>query len=338
MPTDARFVSQSELKTFRRCRRKWWLLNIRRLEFDYPPSPGHRRLGTIVHAGLEAYYAPLTYPNEPKDAYDRVQALHDEDSAKITAWCHEHAELSGGDPQLMASAKLESLAKETDLALIMLQGYFDWLEESAVDALLRPTHVEQEIEVPFTEHYGREWHLVGKLDLRAVREDNGFTAFLDHKTVANLTDIPKQAAQNEQGLMYNVLLRLLTGEHVDGEIINMLRKVKRTSTAKPPFYGRHEVRWNSHQLNSFYERITGLVREMALAEAQIAAGWSHQQVAPPNPTGDCSWDCDFYAVCGMFDDGSRVEDALANHYRVHDPLARYKVLHQETETEGTPDA
>ena len=327
----ARFVSQSELKTFRRCRRKWWLINVRHLEFDYPPSAGHRRLGTKGHAGLEAYYQPGVEQLEPSVAYAAVQAIHDEDVAAALAWAAEK--------ELDASGRIADLEKETDLALIMLQGYFEWLEESAEDAVLQVTHVEQEIEVPFADHFGQPWHLVGKLDERGVRTDSGFTFFLDHKTCANLTDIPKQAAQNEQGLMYNILLRLLVGDagHVDGEIINMLRKVKRTGTAKPPFYGRHEVRWNSAQLNNFYERVTAIVKDIALAEAQLASGWAHQQVAYPNPTGDCSWDCDFYAICGMFDDGSRVEDALAHHYRVHDPLARYKVLQVKPEQEGNSE-
>ncbi len=325
-----RFVSQSELKTFRRCRRKWWLTNVRRLEFDRPPSAGARYLGTKVHAGLEAYYQPGITP-DPTVAYTAVQRIHIEDEAKVQAWYLEK--------ELDAAGKLAELEKETDLALIMLQGYFDWLEEEAADAFLTPIQAERELEVPFAEHYGQPWHLVGKIDLEVRREDNGFVAFLDHKTVPNLTDIPKQAAQNEQGLMYNVLLRLSNLEHVDGEIVNMLRKVKRAGTAKPPFYGRCETRWNSDQLNEFYARITGIIHDIAECEAQLMAGWDHHQVAYPNPTSDCSWDCDFYAVCSLFDDGSRVDDAIANHYRVHDPLARYRVLHvQEPEAqEGTAE-
>jgi hypothetical protein len=298
---------------------------VLRLEFDRPPSAGARYLGTKVHAGLEAYYQPEAEA-DPQRAYLAVMQIHHEDTQRVNAWAAERSE--GYDP----TAKIAELAKETDLALIMLQGYFDWLEETAADALLRPVAAEMELEVPFESNlYGRPWHLVGKLDLQVRREDNGFLAFLDHKTVSNLSDIPKMAAMNEQGLMYNILLRLHGLEHVDGEIVNMLRKVKRTATAKPPFYGRVETRWNSEQLNEFYARITGIVRDIALCEAQLEAGWDHHTVAYPTPTNDCTWDCDFYAVCSMFDDGSRVEDALRAYYRPHDPHARYKVIHADTE-------
>jgi hypothetical protein len=42
-------------------------------------------------------------------------------------------------------------------------------------------------------------------------------------------------------------------------------------------------------------------------------------------TKDCSWDCDFFNICGMFDDGSRVEDAIADLFEERDPMQRYAV-------------
>ena len=46
--------------------------------------------------------------------------------------------------------------------------------------------------------------------------------------------------------------------------------------------------------------------------------------AYPNPTRDCSWDCEFFDVCGMFDDGARVEAAINELFEERDPHERYK--------------
>jgi hypothetical protein len=55
----------------------------------------------------------------------------------------------------------------------------------------------------------------------------------------------------------------------------------------------------------------------------LDAGADHHDVVPPNPTKDCTWDCDFVSICTMFDDGSRVEDAVTSLYHQIDPHARY---------------
>jgi hypothetical protein len=48
-------------------------------------------------------------------------------------------------------------------------------------------------------------------------------------------------------------------------------------------------------------------------------------VAYPNPTENCAWDCEFFVVCPMHDDGSRVDDAIAALYVSGDPMARYNL-------------
>jgi hypothetical protein len=315
------------MRTWRRCRRKWYLTHVRRLKLSRPGVTGARALGTRVHQALAAYYEPSVETFDPQRAYECLAEGHRVDIARLEAYFEARPEL----PPEQIDSYLTELSKDVVLAQIMMQGYFDWLEDSAADANLVVDAVEEEVEVEL-------WpgtNLIGKLDKRVRRLDSGFTAFLDFKTVGNLTDVPKTAAQNEQGLTYSVLLRLKHPDLVvDGELIRMLRKVKRTKTAKPPFFGDHEVRWNSDQLNNYYARIHGIIREIAVVEAELAAGADHQVVAYPNPTSDCSWDCDFYPVCGMFDDGSRIDAALDAHYHAADPLARYNHLGTNDGTEG----
>ena len=47
------------------------------------------------------------------------------------------------------------------------------------------------------------------------------------------------------------------------------------------------------------------------------------RVAYPTPRDTCTWDCDFFLVCPLFDDGSRVEDMIDRYYVKGDPLSYY---------------
>lgn len=304
-------VSNSELRTFKRCRRKWWLAYNRKLEPGYRELVGARSVGTRVHFALASYYSGSWDIDEALSTYKESAA-------------YDRELLLEQDP-LNDLRKFES---EVELGLIMLEGYFDWLGESGIDMGLTVIAAETPIEAPLK---GIDnVNLRGKLDLRVQREFDGARLFLDHKTVGSLQQANGTIIQDEQMLTYHLLEKLEafaigdeSGERTDGGLYNMLRKVKRTATAKPPFYDRIEVRHNDTELRNFYVRITGEVRRILEAEQALADGVDHHYVVPPNPTRDCSWDCDFYKMCPMLDDGSRAEDFLRDNFAIGDPDARY---------------
>jgi hypothetical protein len=49
----------------------------------------------------------------------------------------------------------------------------------------------------------------------------------------------------------------------------------------------------------------------------------NRYACPPNPTDFCTWGCQFFKICAMFDDGSHVADALAAEYVRSDPYHYY---------------
>ena len=104
---------------------------------------------------------------------------------------------------------------------------------------------------------------------------------------------------------------------------NTLRRVKRTSRAKPPFYVRPPVDHNINELRAYVLKLIGTISDIIHVEAQLNAGASHQVVVYPTPGRDCTWKCQFLKVCRMFDDGSRVEAALEHMYIKRDPLSYY---------------
>lgn len=316
------FVSNSEVQTFKRCRRKWWLKWYRNLEVKVEDPTGARALGNRVHRALKALYVPAGQtPQDPRDALER--AITD-DWTKLTKAV---AEQGWGEPP---ATLVDQFQKDTSLERAMVEGYVEWLAETGADRGLEvvapETYVEVDLEVPGPA--GRPTKLIGKLDVRLIRESDGVRLFMDHKSVGDLTRPVKTVHIDEQMLHYHLIewLKFLQGEEemrCDGAIYNMLRKVKRTAKANPPFYGRVEVRHNERELTSFRTRLIGTIQQMAVVRDRLDAGEDPLLIVFPTPTSNCSWDCDFFAVCPMFDDGSRVEDALEAQYRVANPLGYY---------------
>lgn len=427
-------ITNGELKTFKQCRRKWYLGWYRRLRPGSEKILGAAALGTRVHLCLQTWYSAT--PGDPFKTLAETVA--------------RDAELIGDDWERQAE-----LGKEVELARIMLEGYFDWLEETGADQGLTIVGVEERVQVPFVKEPYGVWEsvdLLGKLDLRLRREWDNTRLFLDHKTVGSIPDASSRLHMDEQMLHYSLIETLKwrhdreqrrlgatplespvgfpgvqpstavdmhplretdsasggegTGqvsgsshERVEGQqpeasesdasrmslelpqqgeaaaevgsaqsgaqqggqepqartsvdrsaeeayeqeddpslegpegigvrtvgaLYNMLRKVKRTAKANPPFYGRVEVRHNVHELRSYYARVWATVADIAKLEHDLGQGYDHRAVAYPNPTRDCSWRCEFFNVCTMFDDGSDAEGMLKAFYHEADPLDRYQ--------------
>ena len=299
-------VSNSEIQTFKRCKRKWWLTYYRHLRKKEEKRTGPLRLGTNVHEALADYYSP-----EPKDPIETIHRLYTE--ARDEA-------LQAEDFDAMSK-----INKDADLALAMIEGYVEWVQETGVDDDIEIVSVEEEIavdleSVPVT--------IIGKLDTRVRNRSDGRLYSMDHKTCASIDDLVRQMQLLEQPMMYQLLERLHSGddEHVVSGVYNMLRKVKRTGTAKPPFFAREYVHHNEVELRNFWARLHGELREMVRVENALDDGMSHQEVAYPTPLSTCAWDCDFRMICPMFDDGSHVEGVIENAFVVHDTYARYDTM------------
>ena len=258
---------------------------------------------------------------EQTNPVDVVNAVYAEDIA-----------LFASDPD-----KVIDLKKEQDLAKAMLEGYIEWVATEAADDGIELVAAETVIEVPSG---NPRVTLRGKLDQRVVRKTDGARMFLDHKTVADLTTPVRLLPIDEQMKFYH-LLEQLDGMYrgvskekqwrTDGALYNMLRKVKRTATAKPPFYERVEVRHNRAVIESTWKRVHKVCEEIVAAHSALDAGADHQYVCPPRPSRDCTWKCEFFAICKMFDDGSNVEGLVNEYYEHGDPHERYR---EEEETKA----
>ncbi len=294
-------ISNSEVQTYKDCKRKWWLSYYRRLQPKTQQMTGALALGSRIHQALDDYYSkgiPLLEAHSILVATDRKIL---EDSFRDTY----------------------DLDSEAELGRIMLEGYLQWVEENGIDSELEMISTEEIISMPMLE--GRV-ELQGKIDMRVRRKADGVRMFRDFKTVGgSFTDFGAMAHMNEQILTYMLLetAQNKDGERSEGGIFTLLKKVKRSTNARPPFFDQIEVRHNVFALRSFWQRVNGVLTDLMKTRDDLDAGADHRYVAYPRPSRDCKWKCQFFTVCPLLDDGSAAEQAISEMFDVGDPYGYY---------------
>ena len=301
------YFSNSEFRTFKRCRRKWWLAWHRGLRLIAESPIGVRQVGDRIHRALKTHYAP----GGPASPVALLEALEREILLDRQAL-----------PNDVDADTLKKFSDEADLQRIMLEGYLQWLAETGADSDIEVIAPETYLEAPLG-WYGTDVAIIGKIDVRVRRKTDDVHLFIDHKTVANLVQPTLMLPLDEQMLHYHLLeaLQADNEERCEGALYNMLRRVKRTARAQPPFYARNEVRHNQRELDSYRGRAEATAYDIMDVKEKLADG--DMRVVYPNPTRDCTWDCPFVSVCPMFDDGSRAEALLEQYFVAGDPLNYY---------------
>ena len=294
-------ISNSEIQTFKDCRRRWWLSYYRRLQPRTQQMTGALALGSRVHEALDMYYG------------------------KGIPLLDAHAELVVKDKLILEQTFRDTydLDSEAELGRIMLEGYLEWVDENGIDAELEMISTEEIIEMPLL---NGEVILQGKIDMRVRRKADGVRMFRDFKTVGgSLAEFSNMAHMNEQVMTYMLLesTKVDEKERSDGGIFTLLKKVRRTAAAKPPFYDQVEIRHNIFTMRSFWNRIHGTIADLMRVRTGLDAGEDHAFLAYPKASRDCKWKCQFFAICPMFDDGSAAEQALSEMYEETDPYAYY---------------
>ncbi len=302
-------VSQSELRTWRDCKRKWYLTYYLGLKRRSESVANDATLGTRIHKALECYYRDGT---DPLHALERIYDL-----TEAELWTAEDS----GEGYYLPTPNNNRLNDERQMATIMIEGYMEWIAETGVDSDLEVISAEEDLRVPGPVQ-GTE--LRAKLDLRVRRKSDGARLFLDHKTMATFN-----AAQNvlhmDGQMRFYALIEKLSGreEWTDGGLYNILRRVKRTARSKPPYYERTEVRYTVHDLRSEWLRLSSQLSEIVAVRAALDFGGEHQYNVYPSPTRDCTWKCSFFHLCPLMDDGSRWKDMIENEFTAGDPYSYY---------------
>lgn len=298
LPPPLMQTSNSSIQAFKPCRRKWWLAYYVGWRPKEPKVVGPLPLGSRVHGALEAMY---------RDGRSPIEA-----HSELVALDRERVMLAGGD--------VSGLEEDAELGRIMLSGYVEWVESEGLDDGLEVIGVEEKLVLPL---YDNQIHLIGKMDLRVRSTVDNSRSVLDFKTAARFSDYDL-APMFEQGPTYWLLDRTSDEkDRIDSFKLRLLKKVKRTARATPPFYEQIDVRYNNFAMRNFWNRLHGVLRDMLRVHKALDAGGDPMVVVYPTPKRDCSWDCDFVKICPMFDSGEAVKEALEDMFQVGDPYAYY---------------
>lgn len=287
-----RFYRMSAVRKFKRCRRAfWWQYGIGGFGLEEPtsdtPASGQRDVGTLAHLGVQAIYQGNDW------------------RATLAA---EKAKLALVMPISPEWEKVYKLAER------MVEGFAQWRDEEGIDAGYETIHIEERFNAFAGNYHGDDVYLTCKPDRIARETVTGAIVLDDWKTVASL-DRPATLDIDDQKLTYGWVMEV-NGLKPLRFYHTQLKKVQRTAQAKPPFYKRHEVTYSEDQRAVHRQHLAGTLSDLVLAVQRAEADPdAHHSTLYPNPTRDCSWDCDFLMPCQMIDQGDDAASFLNVNFR-----------------------
>lgn len=336
-------IHTSDRIMFKRCRRKWDLGSLMRRGLEPIKVNDKLWLGTGVHHALKCYYGEGENP---------VQAFLN--------WADEEVERIREENQGLWDEQEAMLQEQIELSKGMLEHYMIWAPKHDNFEVI---HVEKDFVVPIRTPKGNRAmaDYVGRFD-GIVRDEHGLYWLLEHKTVSNRFDVEKLPLDEQCG-SYIWAAQQIYGIKLEGVIYNMLRKkvprkpevLKRGGLSKNKnidttlevyvqalvdYYGsKDNVPWQEYtdilqtlkdKGNTFFhrEKVRRSQKEIENLAEQIY--WEYREMTSPklviypNPTRDCSWDCDFRSVCLAMNDGSDYEYMLESMFRRRGEVSPYE--------------
>ena len=307
-------ISQSEIYTWLRCRRNWYLTYyLGFVPADESPV-GNRQLGTRVHTALEAWFGYQLDPVTVLELLYRIEA--------------------GKAPDYAAE-----LSAEANLAEAMVSGYLEWLAESGEDADFEVAATETDLRVDLPGVVGVQ--LRARMDQVAVRKSDGALFFRDYKTGSNF-ERAEQLRLDPQMKFYTLVQHLASGPNgpkIAGGTIDTLRRVLRTGKATPPFYQRDAFTYTPEEVHSTLLRVQAVAVEIMQHRAMLdqvyaqsggdidAINELQRGALRETPIlNDCKWWCAFREICPMMSDGSDWSGSLvrSGRFRQADPYEYYR--------------
>lgn len=289
---------QSEISSWQRCRRKTHFgygLNITPVAIGpRKPSSGQRDAGSAAHLGVEMI----------NRGYGLDDAL-----VAVTDYINELRMIRQPEGHI-----LPELTKEDDkewwtvwrLAQAMTTNYVAWLEEgNEVGVKFLSIEEDWEVQIPDS-----DFVLFGKIDAVIFDPLLDGEVVRDYKSVATFGQTPMDVDFQLRTYAW-ARWRLSGTVPVRAEHL-MMKRVLGTGNAKPPFFERYSININRHILEVHENHLISRVIEMAAhrgTNAEDPRLW-------PNPTKDCSWDCDYKDLCPAVDNGMDWEDMIEEYYDV----------------------
>ncbi len=283
---------QSEISAWQRCRRKHHFRYERGLVpvavGPRRPASSHRDAGSAAHKGIEVLNEGGTL--------EQAEAAIDEFIDELRS--------------IRNDAPLEDIVLDKEwwevwrLANSMIRNYVVWIEEgNEVGVKVIATEQSFDVVIP-----GTDYEVFGQIDALVEDPIAGGLVVRDYKSVQNFSQTPMDVDFQLRTYAWATWRSLgivpVQAEHL------MMKRVLGTGRAKPPFFERFPIHITEQILQTHEKHLIGRCAEI-YAHRDLPA---HSPLMWPNPTKDCSWDCDYRDVCPMVDDGSDYEDVLQSSF------------------------
>lgn len=357
-------ISNSDVRLFKRCRRKWDYLSPLRKGLNLKKVTGRLWFGSGIHVALSAYYSHF---NKGEHS---LEVLHSE----FVSWYKkETAKLE--ELGILGDQEAE-LTELKNLGYQMLDGYSHWAPKEDAKDFVKVLYNEERIEVPLLSPSGRRTcgRYTFKTDL-VVEDKDKFLWLVDHKTIAtgNLPSLE----MDEQSVSYLYGAQKKFGIKLEGVIFNFLIKkvpsvpqvLKDGRLSKKSITTTYDVYLNAiknhhdfetkdekekveillpykdvledlqNQENPFFKREKVYKSQSEIEEIGKRLYEEYREMRNPkirifpNPTRDCSWDCPLKNLCVAENDGGDVEGLIKDMFE-SDEEEKPFILVQEEDSEG----
>ena len=312
MTAPERFVRNSETGVWRRCRLKWYLSFY--LGFLSARINSAFWLGTLVHHVLSEWYLGRTT--------DPAHMFWELGSTLIDYERMESITIEGVDLDFNNVAELEEVLA---MGVVMIEGYVEWAERTddfdVIDS-------ELSYYMPMLDGLGREFTFVCKLDL--LTESTEGIRVRDFKTAKDFR-ARETVHLDSQFRRYPLIVRLAHpdwAKDVVGSEWVGLRKIIPSNRSKPPYFDRVPIDLTAEEYASTEMELLVEVTDILSVEEELNhKGSNHRAHIYPNPTMNCSWDCDFFknGMCVFWRSGGDVTEYGLHHGTFgNDAYAEYR--------------
>lgn len=295
-----RNVRYSELASYRRCPRQWYLSWFRNKTSKTYATNASLLEGSATHAGIEAYNRGIDIDTGILDyTHEKMMEVEDDES-------------------------LAALTDAASAASIYLEAFPEWAEgEGLHDVGKETVLIEERVHLPLPE---TGVTITGTVD-RAVRDDayGGSLVIEDYKTAGDFRNRPIQA--DAQLLTYALALGSTRNEPVRAGRHIRIKKNKRTARANPPFFDTHDNVYTEQQLHKHLCHTVVWASKMEESRNMLLTASSDEgeeyiadYAVPPSPGFHCtSPACPMLDVCNAMDDGSDWRSILEENFQDREP-------------------
>ena len=295
-PVRIKKVSVTERADFRKCRRRWFLSDVWRLEG--PNAAMYFQFGEAMHKALQVYHTALE--DQATEGMLTFEAIWAEFTAKAMdnlGFLWDYSE-----PEWTAHRKL---------GVAMLTGYFRQDAKSGFDfpAVGRTLYTERRFTVKIP---GTNGKLTGKLDL--VTEDRAKDIIgWDHKNLASQHS-SAQLDLDDQLTGYAWLYYGATGDRLDHVAYNvLLKKLPVSEKTGKPTTSTLFIRDITTRSDAQLEQFEGYLIQEWKDMRRVAL---HPEQAYPNPSPFNCPKCPVRAICVSMMNGEDVEYVVKSGYRI----------------------